>query len=166
MNIRYESNHDKSRVWHINSQAFPTESEANLVDALRSNAKCISLVAEDENSVVGQILFSPVYIEGHEQISIMGLAPMAVLPREQNKGIGSLLVQRGLEECKAKDFDAVAVLGHPNYYPRFGFQSSIKFNIESEYEVPDEVFMIQELTPESLSGVKGVIQYHDMFKNV
>jgi putative acetyltransferase len=166
MKVRYELDSDIDSVRAVNSQAFPTSSEANLVDALRSSAKCISLVAEIRNEIVGHILFSPVSINGYAGTSIVGLAPLAVLPKEQNNGVGSLLVERGLVECKANNFDAVAVLGHPNYYPRFGFQPSTKFSIKSEYDVPDEVFMIQELTPESLIHVEGIIKYHDAFKNV
>lgn len=166
MKIRYESDSDRDRVSELNSQTFPTHAEANLVDALRSSAKCISLVAENENQIIGHILFSPMCVKSSKDLSIMGLAPMAVLPKEQNKGIGSLLVERGLEECKASKVDAVAVLGHPNFYPKFGFQTSAKFNIKSEYKVPDEVFMIHELSTRSLSSISGIVKYHDAFKSV
>src|SRR5437762_2911415 len=77
----------------------------------------------------------------------MGLAPMAVLPREQRRGIGSALVRAGLDRCKQSGFSAAVVLGHPAYYPRFGFTPASRFAIKSEYDVPDEAFMALEFEP-------------------
>ena len=168
MNIREETPSDIEEIWGVNSEAFETEAEANLVTALR-NSGCtyLSLVAETENKVVGHILFTPVELSGNEnKLKIMGLAPMAVLSQYQNKGIGSKLVKAGLERCQSLGYDAVVVLGHPNYYPKFGFVPSIKYSIKSEYEVPDDVFMLVELIPGSLKNHKGVIKYHDAFKSV
>ncbi len=96
----------------------------------------------------------------------MGLAPMAVAPEHQRKGIGSALVRAGLEQCKQLGFAAVVVLGHPEYYPRFGFSPSSRFGINSEYEVPEEVFMAMELQPGALSGKTGRVKYHAAFSNV
>ena len=168
MNIRKEQSSDIEKIWGVNSEAFETEDEATLVNALRSSG-CIylSLVAETENKVVGHILFTPVELSGIEnKLKIMGLAPMAVLSQYQNKGIGSKLVQAGLEHCQSLGYDAVVVLGHPNYYPKFGFVPSVKYGIKSEYEVPDEVFMILELTPACLKNHGGVIKYHEEFNSV
>ena len=167
MNIREEVPSDIGKIWEVNSEAFETEAEANLVTALR-NSGCtyLSLAAETENKVIGHILFTPVELSGNEnKLKIMGLAPMAVLSQYQNKGIGSKLVQAGLERCQSLGYDAVVVLGHPNYYPKFDFVPSVKYGIKSEYDVPDEVFMILELTPLSLKGHKGIIKYHDAFKS-
>ena len=91
---------------------------------------------------------------------------MAVLSTYQNKGIGSKLVKAGLEQCRSQGYIAVVVLGHPNYYPKFGFVPSVKYGIKSEYEVPDEVFMILELIPGSLKNHEGVIKYHEAFNSV
>jgi len=168
MNIREEVPSDITKIWEVNTEAFETEAEANLVNALR-NSGCtyLSLVAETENKVVGHILFTPVELSGSEiKLKMMGLAPMAVLPSYQNKGIGSKLVQAGLEHCRSLGYDAVVVLGHPDYYPKFGFVPSVKYGLKSEYDVPDEVFMILELTPGSLKNHKGIIKYHDAFKSV
>jgi len=168
MNIREEVASDIEKIWKVNSDAFETKAEANLVDALR-NRGCpyLSLVAETENEVVGHILFTPVELSGNEnKLKIMGLAPMAVLSNYQNKGIGSALVQAGLEHCLSLGYDAVVVLGHPDYYPKFGFAASVKYGIKSEYEVPDEVFMILELIPRSLKNHEGVIKYHEAFNSV
>jgi putative acetyltransferase len=96
----------------------------------------------------------------------MGLAPMTVLPAHQETGIGSALVRASLEQCKQLDFVAVVVLGHPEYYPRFGFSPSSHFGIESEYDVPDEFFMVMELWPEALSGKTGSERYDSAFNNI
>lgn len=96
----------------------------------------------------------------------MGLAPMAVTPAHQNKGIGSALVRAGLERCKALGFGAIVVLGRSEYYPRFGFSPSTRFGIGCEYEAPEEAFMVVELQPGYLRGKSGTIKYHAAFKNV
>ena len=96
----------------------------------------------------------------------MGLAPMAVLPEHQNKGIGSALVRAGLEQCRNLGFAAVIVLGHPEFYPRFGFKPACRFNIDSQYGVPQEVFMVIELEPSALSGVTGRAEYHEAFNSL
>ena len=167
MNIREELPSDIKKIWKLNSEAFETEVEANLVDALRSSGcTYISLVAEIDGNVVGHILFTPINLTQNENnLKLLGLAPMAVSSQFQNKGIGSKLVLAGLEYCKLQGYDAVVVLGHPAYYPKFGFLPSVKYGIKSEYEVPDDVFMILELRPEALKGHKGVIKYHEAFNN-
>ena len=163
MLIRAEKENDRDAVYAVNVSAFETPSEANLVDTLREQAQpVVSLVAEDNGEVVGHIMFSPVSLSG---LKVMGLAPMAVVPEHQRKGIGSALVRAGLEQCKQLGFIAVLVLGHPEYYPRFGFSPSSQFGIDSEYEVPEGVFMAMELQPEALSGKTGRAKYHPAFSN-
>lgn len=168
MNIREELPSDISKIWEVNSEAFETDAEANLVNALRSSGcTYISLVAETEDKVVGHIFFTPVELSGDEnKLKIMGLAPMAILSPYQNKGIGSKLVNAGLEHCRSLGYDAVVVLGHPNYYPKFGFVPSVEYAIKSEYEVPGEAFMILELTPDALKNHRGIIKYHEAFSRV
>ncbi len=95
----------------------------------------------------------------------MGLAPMAVLPVHQRRGIGSSLVRAGLEACTQLGFAAVIVLGHAEYYPRFGFQPASRFALRCEYDVPDDVFMALELEAGILTGKTGTIQYHPAFGN-
>ena len=164
MRIRPEQEHDVSAVRSLNILAFETPTEANLVDALREQATpVVSLVAEENSTVVGHIMFSPVSLSGHPGLKVMGLAPMAVAQEHQRKGIGSALVRAGLERCKQLGFVAVVVLGHPEYYPRFGFSPSSRFHIDSEYDVPEEVFMAIELTPGALSGITGRVKYHAAF---
>ena len=93
----------------------------------------------------------------------MGLAPMAVAPLHQRRGIGSALVRAGVDEARQLGVDVVAVLGHPTYYPRFGFSPASRFSITCEYDVPDEAFMVRELRPGALAGKKGVVMYHAVF---
>lgn len=166
MQIKPEGAADIAAVRAVNRAAFETSTEADLVDALREQAEAIvSLVAEDAGSVVGHILFSPVTLSGHAELKIMGLAPMAVLPAQQRRGIGSALVRAGLDRCKALGCDALVVVGHPEYYPRFGFMPASRFGIGCEYGVPDEVFMALELEPGILRGKSGTIRYHAAFAN-
>jgi len=167
MVIRTEDGADRDSVYALNTAAFETPAEAGLVDALRAKAQpMLSLVAEENNSVVGHIMFSPVTLSGHPDLNAMGLAPMAVLPEYQRKGIGSALVRSGLERCREMGITAMVVLGHPEYYPRFGFVPSSRFGIACEYEVPEEVFMVLELEPEALADRTGTISYHPAFDEV
>lgn len=166
--IRPEAPADVAAVRHVNAAAFPTPAEARLVDVLRDSASdTISLVAEvDGNYIVGHIFFSPVTIDGLPRLKLAGLAPMAVLPGYQRRGIGSALVTAGLDRCRDAGFDGVVVLGHPEFYPRFGFASASRFKIRCEYDAPDEVFMIVELQAGALNGVSGIVRYHAAFADV
>lgn len=165
MNIRLEQPGDKEEISNVYQEAFETDTEANLVDALRNTeVELISLVAEEYGVIIGHILFSPVTIDGNS--NIMGLAPMAVLPSRQKKGVGTQLVNEGLKACEIAGYRAVVVLGHPDYYPRFGFEPSVNFGIKSEYEVPPEVFMVKELQKNALKGLTGTVKYHPVFNEI
>lgn len=167
MLIRKETEEDCEAIYKLNSSAFESEAEAKLVDRLRELGKAaISLVTESSNELVGHILFSEVTLSDHEGLKIVGLAPMAVVPRCQRTGIGSALVRAGLEACKLNGYEAVVVLGHPAYYPRFGFRPSIEFGFRSEYDVPSDTFMSLELQENSLSGASGIVTYHSAFAEV
>lgn len=168
MIIRAEKRADYQNIRTVNIKAFGSSSEADIVDRIRlEDIEFISLVAERDGKIVGHILFSPVTLEGYEsELKLMGLGPMAVLPESQNKGIGSKLVSAGLKVCGNKSCDAVVVLGHPNYYPRFGFRPSIEYGIICEYDVPDDTFMVKELNPGVLKGKKGTIKYHPLFNEL
>lgn len=165
VHIRPEIKDDIRKIWRVNASAFDTEAEANLVDNLRkSGIPLISLVAEANEKLIGHILFSPVSLSGSKaDIKIAGLAPMSVLPDHQKQGIGASLVEAGLKLCTLNGYKAVVVLGHPDYYPKFGFAPSSRFGIKSEYDVPDEVFMVKELENGALSEYKGVVKYHPLF---
>lgn len=167
MLIRAEEQADRAAVRAVNVSAFETALEANLVDALRDQAEpLVSLVAEDDGVIVGHIMFSPVSLSGHPALHIMGLAPMAVSPARQRKGIGRALVRAGLERCTRLGIGAVVVLGHPAYYRRFGFSPSARFGVSCEYDVAEEVFMVLELHAGFLDGASGSIKYHAAFRSV
>ena len=167
MIVRAERENDREAIYAANLAAFGNAAEAKLVEALRAEARpVISLVAELAEQVIGHIMFSPACLAAHPELRIMGLAPMAVLPEYQRNGVGSALVEAGLEECRSLGMKAVIVLGHPAYYPRFGFQPSNRFNMESEYDVPAEIFMALELEPGALSDVSGRVGYHDAFSDL
>lgn len=164
MQVRLEQPADVAAVHAVNTAAFETSAEADLVDALRAQPEPIlSVVADDGGSIVGHIVFSPVTLMGHGELHIMGLAPMAVLPAQQRRGVGSALVRDGLERCRQLRCHAVVVLGHPEYYPRFGFVPASRFGIRSEYDVPDDVFMAVEFETGVLKGKAGTIRYHPAF---
>lgn len=164
--IRIEKPEDVLQVRNINEQAFETPAEANIVDTLRQACPhSLSLVAEYDNCVVGHILFSPAEVNSSvKSVEGMGLAPMAVLPDKQLLGIGSQLVKRGLEILRERDCPFVIVLGHPEYYPRFGFELTSKYGLSSQWDdVPDEAFMIMVMDHASLKGVSGVARYREEF---
>lgn len=167
MIVRNEEQSDREAVRTVNARAFETVTEADLVDRLRKEAHpLISLVAEEDGQVVGHILFTPVSLAGRSGARIMGLAPMAVMPERQGSGIGSALVRAGLEKCRELGWEAVVVLGHPDYYPRFGFKPACSFGIACEFEVPDEAFMALELAPGTLTARSGTIHYLPAFADV
>ncbi len=166
--VRAETIEDGDAVRRVNELAFGRSNEADLVDLLRQNAHPhISLVAIVDEQVVGHIFFSPVSVESEVGVfTAMGLAPMAVLPEYQNQGIGTLLVTEGLRGSRQLGHDIVVVLGHPKYYPRFGFTPAGSKGLRCEYDVPDEVFMVVELAQGALAGRQGLVRYHPDFNKV
>jgi putative acetyltransferase len=167
IHIRGERKEDFEGVRRVNEAAFGQPAEADLVDALRSGgAATVSLVAEVKGQIVGHILFSPVTVEGADDLKAVGLGPMAVLPEHQRRGIGSLLIRKGLEYCRKAGIQAVVVLGHPDYYPRFGFRRVSSWGLRCEFDAPDEAFMAIELTPNALSSRAGLVKYHPAFSSV
>ena len=141
--IRHETPAGILAIRAVNETAFETGAEAALVDALRENGKfALSLVAEVGGKIVGHILFTDIEMEpGGTEPRILGLAPMAVLPAWQGKGVGSALVRRGLEDSRELGYRGIVVLGHPAFYPRFGFSPASQHGITCIYDAPDEAFM-------------------------
>lgn len=168
MTVRPEKPEDIPAIRIVNRLAFGGAAEADLVDALRRNGKTvISLVAEDDGLIVGHIFFSPAEIQSKRAgLTGLGLAPLAVIPERQKQGIGSMLVEHGLRRSREEGHPYVVVLGHPEYYPRFGFVPASRFGIKSEYDVADEVFMVMELREGALSGCAGVAKYQPEFNEV
>lgn len=167
--IRPEGLGDLDAVRRVNELAFGRPDEARLVDALRANqGVTLSLVALVDGELVGHILFSPVVIdrEGEEGRAGIGLAPMAVLPDHQRGGVGSGLVRDGLERLRHAGHEAVVVLGHPEYYPRFGFERASRYGLRWELECPDEAFMALELRAGALGAGRGIVRYRPELSEV
>lgn len=162
--VRPETPADGAAVRRLNELAFGRADEARLVDRLRdSGVLAVSLVAEVEGRVAGHIAFSPVTGLGAK---VLGLAPMAVAPKWQGQGIGSRLVREGLAACRRTGAELVVVLGHPGFYPRFGFVPAAPLGIGCEYAVPADAFMVTELVPGVLAGRRGVVRFRPEFAEV
>jgi len=157
--IRKEESRDRQAVHQIYKAAFGQPDEADLVDRLRkSNPDRLALVAEEIDRVVGQILFTPATIAGDDgsRLTGMGLAPVAVTPDLQGRGIGGKLIIEGLAILKNRQCPFVIVLGQPQYYPRFGFVPAGNYNIRCQWpEVPPEAFMILVLDQEAMRPIGG-----------
>lgn len=159
MIIRKEHPEDREAIRAVNMSAFPASEEAGIVDKLRSDGDAIlSLVAEEQGEIVGHILFERVIIA---EVPAASLAPMAVKPAWQRRGIGSALVRHGLDECRALGERIVVVLGHPAFYPRFGFSAELARPLQGF--APGPAWMALELTPGALSGLRGKVQYPKAF---
>ncbi|HUV79958.1 MAG TPA: N-acetyltransferase [Candidatus Bathyarchaeia archaeon] len=168
--IRPEQPEDIASIDEITRLAFEGEEEAKLIVAIRNSDYFIpklSLVTVQNNRVVGHILFSPITIESPEtSVDALALAPMAVVPDFQNKGIGTKLVKHGLEACKKLGYTIVIVVGHPEYYPRLGFKPAREYGIEAPFEVPDDAFLVCELFSGALKKVRGMVKYSPAFDSV
>jgi putative acetyltransferase len=161
--IRLERPDDELAVRETNQQAFGTPAEATLVDRLRGSPESISLVATIGDRVVGHILFTPISMEPAATLRVAGLAPMAVRPEHQRSGIGSQLVRAGLDHCRRQGYAAAVVVGHPAFYPRFGFMRASTKGLACEFPVRDEVFMVVELNTGALADVRGLVRYRPEF---
>ncbi len=170
--IRQEISADFMDVFDVNRLAFGQDDEARLVDALRQNETAfvpgLSIVATADDEIVGHILFTRISIKDdsgnlHESLA---LAPMAVKPGFQKKGIGGQLIRKGLEVAEDLGFRSVIVIGHEHYYPKFGFEPAGKWNIKAPFEVPSDAFMSIELVADGLKRVSGTVVYPKEFESV
>ena len=161
--VRAETPADEAAVREVNRQAFAGPVEAQIVDALRGSPDSISLVAIVDQQVVGHVLFTPVTLDPAAAVRIAGLAPMAVRPDFQQKGVGSALVRAGFNECRRLHYHAIVVVGHPEYYPRFGFQPADRWGMQYAESVPREVFMAVELQPGALENASGIVRFRPEF---
>jgi len=170
MIIRAETPKDYKIIYEVNEKAFENNSESKLIDKIRTSENYIpelSLVALKEKEIVGHILFSKLKIVNEKGgVEVLSLAPMCVLPEYQNQGIGSELVEKGLRISKDLDYNIIIIVGHPNYYPRFGFTPAREKGLEVslKMEIPDEAFMVCELEKDTLKDVTGIVEYPAYFE--
>ncbi|MDH6368830.1 GNAT family N-acetyltransferase [Paenibacillus sp. VTT E-133280] len=166
--IRQEKVQDINEVYHLIQKSFENaehsdHDEHNLVNRLRSSTKFIpelSLVAEYENKIVGHILFTEILVGDQ---TLVALAPVAVLPEMQSKGIGKLLIIEGHKIARQLGYKGAVVLGHDKYYPKFGYKKASQYGIKAPFEVSDANFMAIELMNGGLSDVQGVVEYAKEF---
>jgi putative acetyltransferase len=164
--VRPELPGDRDAIRRVNELAFEGPAEADIVDALRdSNAwlPSLSLVAEDGTGIVGHALFSLVRLDSGPEL--LSLGPMAVLPERQRGGVGTALVRRGVRRARGTEYPLVVVLGHPDYYPRFGFRPARLYGIETPYDAPDEAWMALPL-PAYDDRVRGTVLYPPAWDSV
>jgi putative acetyltransferase len=162
--IKYRSEEykDHAAIFETNQLSFPEDNEARLVDMLRDSESYVnglSIVAEKDGEVVGHILFTKLTIESSEgDFVALSLAPLAVKPNFQGQGIGSGLIKEGIKKCKSLGYKAIVVVGHPEYYPRFGFSPAREKGLELPFPVPDEAFMVYEIVPGYLDNIHGMVK--------
>jgi putative acetyltransferase len=168
--IRQERPEDAPAIFEVHLQAFAQDGESRLVDALREDGNinpALSLVAVHGDRIIGHILFCPVTIvSGTCETSALALAPLGVHQDYQCMGIGTSLIEAGLGECRRLGHRIVIVVGHPGYYPRFGFTSAKESGISAPFPCPDNAFMALPLRPGALDGIGGIVRYPAAFDNV
>lgn len=159
--IRDEQPGDVAAIREVNRLAFSQDEEGRIVDALRANrASTLSLVAIDDEVAVGHIMFSSVFVG---EVQGAGLGPMAVTPSHQRCGIGSRLVETGIERLRNMGCPFIVLIGHPTYYPRFGFEPAARYGMTCEWGVPSEAFMVKILDSEVGGCLQGIARYRDEF---
>jgi putative acetyltransferase len=161
--IRRESTADISAVRGVNEAAFGRNEEADLVDALRNEGAVLaSFVADQDGLVIGHILFSRTVIEtASESVLAVALAPLAVSPSHQRRGIGSQLVRFGVHWLRTQGERSVLVLGHPHFYQQFGFSTDRAQTLTTPF--PPPAFMALELVAGALDGIRGTVRYPAAF---
>jgi putative acetyltransferase len=182
--LRQEEPEDAAAIREIHRVAFGGEAEAGIVDAVRTaGAAVLSMVAVNGGGadtpaptagdtaagpVIAHVLFTrvTVTVEGGEDVSLVGLAPVAVLPSQQGRGVGTMLIEAGLERLRAESHPAVVVVGDPGYYLRFGFLPGSRWGLRWEVDAPEEAFMVAELSPGALAGIRGVVRFRPEFAGV
>ena len=164
IDVRFERAVDADAVREVNDRAFGSPVEGQIVERLRSEPGSISLVATNNDLVVGHILFTTVSLEPSVGFRVAGLGPMSVLPEHQRGGIGSQLIRAGLDACREQGYSAVVVVGHPAYYPRFGFEPAHTRGLTlPDFDVPQDVFMVVELEARVRERLKGAVRYRSEF---
>jgi len=169
MIIRTEESKDYRDVYLLNYEAFGgRDDESRLIERIRESIYFLpelSLVAEENGEIVGHILFSRAeVIDGEVKKDVIVLAPVAVKPDKQRLGIGGRLIQEGLQRCRDMGYGLALLIGHPSYYPKFGFRPARPYGLElRQFEVPDDVFMVCEVIDGELKKAKGELRYPKTF---
>lgn len=168
LEIRVEEDADGAGIGRVHDLAFGQPGEGVLVERMRGQVDpWISVVAELGDEIVGHVLFTPVTIEGVAGGgNAMGLGPMGVAPDHQRQGVGSALVRAGMAMCDAIGCGVVFVLGHPEYYPRFGFEPAALHGLHWERPGSEESFFVAEIEPRALDALNGIVRYHSEFSNI
>ena len=163
--VREERPEDVEVIRQVNEEAFEQPDEARIVGRLREQgAVLLSLVAVAGERIVGHVLYSPVRLESDAgSLDGAGLGPMAVRPVAQRRGVGSALIAEGTRRLRERGCPFVVVLGHPQYYPRFGFVPARRHGVRCTWDVPDEAFMLLPLDVTRLRGRSGVARYREEF---
>ncbi len=168
--VRSELPVDHPSIFEVNAQAFGEDEEARLIDTLRESGAfdpALSIVADHNDTIIGHILFPPVTIESaNGTVPALALALLSVHPDYQGQGIGSALVEEGLKECRRLGNRICIVVGHPTYYPLFGFLSAREQGISVQFPCPDESLMALSLVPGALDGVGGMVRYHPALSSI
>lgn len=163
--IREERPDDVAAIRDLNRRAFGQDLEGKIVDALRSNgAALLSLVATRNGQVVGHVMYSPASVG--DEVTGAALGPMAVLPEYQRQGIGSQLVEKGNRRIEEARYSFIILVGHADFYPRFGFVPASTRGIRCQWEVPDDAFMLLVLDEARMQGVSGLARYRPEFSTV
>ncbi len=170
--IRQEAKKDRSAVFDLIEKAFRNEKysdhkEQYLVTKLRGSSAFIpelSLVAEDEKQILGHILLTKIKIINKDQeFDSLALAPVSVLPDFQNKSIGRKLIEEAHLKARQLGYTSIIVVGHKNYYPKFGYKLLDQFRISLPFEAPKENALGIELVKNGLDGVNGIVRYPSVF---
>jgi putative acetyltransferase len=162
--IREEHPNDLAAIREVHARAFGQDREADIVDALRANnGVLLSLVAVVDGGVVGHVLYSPASLG---RVGGAALAPMAVVPEHQRRGIGRALIERGNRQIQQAGHAFIVVVGHPEYYPRFGFRPASAHGISCEWDVPHNAFMVLPLDVSRMKGTSGIAKYRPEFSTL
>jgi predicted N-acetyltransferase YhbS len=168
--IEAETEGDYEQITRLHTLAFKGDGEARLVEKLRRTLiyiRELSLVARFGNAVIGHILLYPIRISSCRKKCVsLALAPVSVIPSFQNRGVGSRLIREGLKKARKLGFKSVIVVGHSEYYPRFGFEKASKYGISTPFDVPDNCFFAIELEKDGLQDCSGTVEYPNEYKEV
>ena len=165
--IRPEEEADRQRILDVTRQAFESDTEPELVKRIWESDDFISglsLVAVDDDELVGHLIFSAMTIQtDDEDIPALCLGPVSVVPARQRQGIGDELIRYGLAECQRMGYHIIVLVGHPEYYPRFGFRPAEEQGLSMDIEAPPEAFMVYEGISGALDGVTGKVVFSSAF---